>query len=189
MAVKGLKYFYGGAYTETTVGDLTTSSAVGGYEIGGIRTLKPSINFNDEKFYENGAVKETDKTFKDGALDVEVGSMTDVVMCNMFGCTTSSDGAVEFKVDDIPPFITVGVVGVKQENNVEKYRAVIYPKTQFVPPSGEYEQKGETVTFKGLPLKASIMKNYEGKYQIEKTFSTESDALEYLKTMTGYTTA
>ena len=96
------------------------------------RAIKASVtaNNNDVKLYADDGIAESDKSFKDGTLSLNVDDMTQLVYAKMLGHTfteASEDGKtpalVTASVNDISPFLGVGFYGEIIRDSVPSYMA------------------------------------------------------------------
>lgn len=109
--------------------------------------------------------------------------------------TGSGAGAVtEYMDSDEPsPYVGVGYVRVGQKNNVPLYEANLIVKAKLSETNENAQTKGETTTFQTPTLTArglqvpNWIKGSGNGFRLKATFTTDADALAWLKTKLGIT--
>lgn len=143
-----------------------------------------SITTNDVKLYADDVVAESDKSFQSGTITLGIDDLSDTIQVAFLGHTVS-DGEITAKGSDSNPYVAIGFYGVKQVNNVKKYRAIWLPKVQFGEPSDTNKSKGENLEFATPVLEGTILLDDNGDWKKEKTFDTIAEAVAYLQAKSG----
>lgn len=146
-----------------------------------------AINNNDVKLYVDDAVKETDKSFASGTIDIITDDLLDEDKTELLGHQIAEDsGEVTYNSSDTPPEVGFGFYGQVSRNNKKMYRAVFLLRVQFAEPSDENDTKGESTDFKTQAISGSVLTIPSGEYKIEKTFTTAQEAAAWLDKKVDY---
>ncbi|MDO4553706.1 MAG: hypothetical protein Q4B70_01005 [Lachnospiraceae bacterium] len=190
MAKVGLKYPVAAKLNED-----------GSYETGFViaKAIKATVtaNSNDVKLYADDGVSESDKSFRDGSLSLNVDDLTQKNYAELLGHTykaagTGEDAAPETVIasaDDIAPYVGIGFYGAIKRNNVPSYQAKWLKKVQFSEPNDETDTKGETVNFQTPTIEGTVFQVENGAWKEQAEFSKEEDAKAWLNAKAGITTA
>lgn len=180
MAKTGLKHFvYGKPNADY-------SGYTGGRVLGAIQ-CNVGITNNDVKLNVDDGVKETDKSFASGTIDIITDDLMDEDKAEMLGHEVNEEsGEVIYNSSDVPPELGFGFCGQVSRNNKKMYRAVFLLRVQFSEPSDENDTKGDTVEFKTQSISGSVYTLKDGRYKEEKTFMTEEEAIAWLDEKVGY---
>lgn len=143
-----------------------------------------SITVNDVKLHADDGIAESDKSFQQGTITLGIDDLSDAVQIAFLGHTVN-DGEITANGNDSSPYVSIGFYGVKQVNNVKKYRAIWLTKVQFAEPNDTNATKGENVVFNTPTLEGTIMLDDNGDWKKEKTFNTEAEAIAYLQAKSG----
>jgi phi13 family phage major tail protein len=143
-----------------------------------------SITTNDVKLHADDGIAESDKSFQEGTITLGIDDLSDAVQTAFLGHTVN-DGEITANCNDSSPYVSIGFYGVKQVNNVKKYRAIWLTKVQFAEPNDTNATKGENVVFNTPTLEGTIMLDDNGDWKKEKTFATEAEAIAYLQNKSG----
>lgn len=149
---------------------------------------------NDNNFYSDNGISETDRTFAGGTLSFSPDNLTDEVAAAMLGLQTQAitgitgvtdADAVEIVYDDDQqtPYLGFGFIVKKRKNNQDLWRAIVLTKIMFSVPSGAYTTQGETIDWQVDELEATIMRDDTAKHawKREATFTSEDQAEAYIK--------
>lgn len=178
MAKIGLRHFVYG------FPNADYSAYTGGRVLGAIE-CNLNITTNDVKLFVDDVVKESDKSFSSGTIDINTDDIPDEDKGNLFG-HKAEEGVVICNSDDVPPEIGFGFYGRISRNNKKLFRAVFLLRVQFSEPSDENSTKGESTEYKTQSVSGSIYTTKTGDYKKEKTFETEAEAVKWLDDMVGY---
>ena len=161
------------------------------------KAIKASIaaKSSDEKLYAEGAVVESDTSFSDGSLKLEVDDLYDKAKTDLLsyteGAVVDADlGSKELKVSGSASgaYVGFGFYGIVKRGGQVRYRAVWLKKAQFAEPSDEFESKKDKVSFKTAELEATFMVAADGLWKEEATFSTEAACKAWLNGKCGLAT-
>lgn len=144
-----------------------------------------SINSNNVKLYAEDAVAESDQSFKDGKIALEVDDLTVKMNGLLLGHTVSEEGELVANSSDIAPYVGMGFYCMTKKNNKIGYRAIFLVKVQFAEPNDNSETRGETVAFKTPSIEGTIMTDANGDWKKEESFETEQEAIAYLDSKFG----
>lgn len=156
----------------------------------------------DNKFHADNAVAESETTFKNGLLTLSPDDLSPEISAAILGIVTQAitdiDGVTDkdvveliFDDDQASPYLGVGFIIKKQKNQVNKWRAIVLTKVVFsIPPDAAVTQ-GETIEWQVPELTAAIMRDESPKrrWKREATFSTEDQAVAYIKARLNITAA
>lgn len=147
-----------------------------------------SIQTNEVSLYADDGVAESDKSFRNGTITYNVDDLSDEIQEEFLGHKLSEDGELVAKGTDNSPYVGTGFYGIKKVNNVQKFRAIWFPKVQFAEPNDTNQTKGENTSFSTPTLVGTIMLDDDGAWKYERTFATEPEAKGYLDEKAGITT-
>lgn len=158
------------------------------------KAIKATINANnnDVKLYADDGATESDKSFKDGTISLNVDDLTQKVYADLLGHNyTAGDGENEEVVvassADVSPYCGVGFYGAIRRNNKTLYQAKWLKKTQFSEPNDETDTRGETINFQTPTIEGSVFTLDDGTWKEQAEFATEEKAKEWLNKKAGIT--
>lgn len=183
MASIGLTNIWFGFLTEAQDG---TPSYSNGQKLGKAVSANASITNNNATLYGDDAVAESDTSFANGTLTLGVTDDDDTIFAPLLGHEIE-DGEVIKTSSDAAPYVGVGRILTKMVNGEYKYKVNFLYKVKFSEPSNEESTKGETIEFSTPSIEGIIatLSDEKGTWGRNKTFSTKSDALDYLKGLLG----
>lgn len=158
------------------------------------KAIKASVtaNNNDVKLYADDGIAESDKSFKDGTLSLNVDDLTQSAYAKMLGhefTEASEDGKtpalVTASVSDISPFLGVGFYGEVIRNGKPYYLAKWLRKVKFAEPNDETDTKGETVAFQTPTIEGTVFQADDGVWKEQAEFATEEEAVAWLNQKAG----
>lgn len=133
MAKIGLKYLVAAKLNE----DGTTYAK--GFVVAKAIKANITANSNDVKLYADDGVSESDKSFKDGNISLNVDDLTQKVYADLLGHeykAANSEGnepeTVVASADDIAPYHGVGFYGRVRRNNKDSFLAKWLKKHSFL---------------------------------------------------------
>ena len=186
MAKIGLKYLVAAKLNE----DGTTYAQ--GFVVAKAIKANITANSNDVKLYADDGVSESDKSFKDGNISLNVDDLTQKVYADLLGHeykAANSEGnepeTVVASADDIVPYHGVGFYGRVRRNNKDSFLAKWLKKTQFSEPNDETDTKGETVTFQTPTIEGTVFQMSDGSWKEQAEFTDETKAVEWLNKKAG----
>lgn len=163
------------------------------------KAIKATVtaNNNDVKLHADDGVAESDKSFKDGTLSLNVDDLTLKVYADMLGHTYTEKGTGEnaepekvvASTNDIAPYLGIGFYGEVKRNNQSYFQAKWLKKVQFSEPNDETDTKGETVTFQTPTIEGTVFNADDGGWKEQAEFTTEAEARAWLNEKAGITTA
>lgn len=200
MAIKGLSIPICGTYSTNkgtvTYADPVIADKAVEYSV----TITKSEN---KALYGDNNVAENDKgTFQSGELELTTTDLTQEVSNKILGSKIVQLGTAGKQIqeevfdDDLDtPYLGFGVIEWHQVNDIDKYKAIFFPKIRFDIPDGAATTKAEQVEWQTSKIKAQIMRSddvsgdYVHPWRISAWFETEVDAVDYLLKKCGKVTA
>lgn len=164
----------------------------GTYDAGYVvaKAIKATVNSNsnDVKLYADDGVAESDKSFKDGSISLNVDDMKQKVYADMLGHEYKAAGTGEnatpetviASAQDVAPYLGVGFYGAIKRNNQVLYQAKWLKKVQFAEPNDETETKGETVNFQTPTIEGTVFPADDSKWKEQAEFKTEAEAIAWV---------
>lgn len=190
MAIVGCSYFKGGIYNNNNGVVTYSDQAV----IAKLVRMNLTMEENDDNdFYADNAIDETDSNFSGGTYEVNTNDLTDEMSALILGLQTntlssitgiSDVGVKEVIFDDRQnaPYMGIGNVIKHKRNGVYYYRAVVLTKVQFKIPEESWDTQGKTISWQTPTIRGAVMKD-DTTYHAWKycaTFSTEAQAIAYV---------
>ena len=198
MAIIGLSKPYFAPYSYTGAGNPTYS---GGFSIGKAVELSLELEGGEaNNFYADNSIAESDNQFAGGTVTLTTDDLLPVPMMGILGLkmqpisldggTTQNPQWIVFDDDQSAPYGGLGGIVKKQINNVQKWVAIVFTKTQFSNPGLEAVTQGETIEWQTTELTATIMRDDSAKHtwRMQSTpMDTEADAEAAVKQMLNIT--
>lgn len=194
MAIKGLttpvfgEYNYNGGSVTYTNGFVCGSAIEYGVEI---ETSDNNPLYGDDHIIENDY-----GTFNTGTLTLNTSDFDQYTSKRLLGLkevqfTVGEATVTELVTDDDAKTTEkgFGIIETHQINDVDKYRAVILCKVGMSIPSEAATAKGESIEWQTRKIEGTINRsdedkaNYRHPWKREAWFDTQSQAMEYLKTV------
>lgn len=166
---------------------------------GGVMSKAVEVNVEIETgesndFYADNAIAETDKTFAGGSVTLTTADLSQDVSRAILGLKEQSVGTITgitdtgvkeliYDNDQNTPYLGVGFVIKKKVNGVYKWRAVVLTKVMFDVPDDAATTQGETIEWQTSEISGTVIRDdkQNGMWKREATFSTEGQAVTYLK--------
>ena len=199
MAIKGLSIPVFGkyGYDAATKAVAYTDGIIGGHAIEYTVSVESTENnplHGDNKVIENDVGK-----FSSGTLSLGTDDLTTTVSKYLLGLKEAAltiEGLTEvmetiYDDDAAAPDLGFGIIEMHQNNNVDKFKAVILCRVTMNIPEDTATTKGKSVEWKTKTIEGTIQRSEENTAQRkhpwkrEAWFDTEDDALMYLKTVLG----
>ena len=163
-----------------------------GIVLGKMMSLNLTPNFNEASLYGDDAQAEYEKEFKDLDVSLNTTFLPAEAYQAMFGSTvttgTSGKGsAITSNIGDTAKYGGLGCVITEKENGTAKYWVVWLPKVKFAPPGGNYQTKGDNITWNTPSISGKGIADNLGNWREMESYATESEALAALKTKAGMT--
>ncbi len=182
MAKKGIRYAVFGKYNETTSGGSTTIEYTEGKYLSPVAGFTGTPNNSNVKDYGDDKCVEVANETTGASLSVELTNDDLDIFTFLLGHTVDAVGEhVIYDVDDVAPYVGVGAIG----KSGSKWRAKFYTKVLFAEPTDENTTKQESTTFGHITLEGDAVPDANGTWKIEKEFSSESAAKDWLNTQAG----
>lgn len=180
MAKIGLKYF---RYSLLTEGADGTPSYSGAQIPGKAVSCNVSITNNSATLYADDVLAESDTSFSNGTVTMEIDEDDLQTMAALLGHTITEEGVMTRSSADVAPYVGLGRIVVKLVNNVRKYKVEFLYKVKFSEPSQENQTKGESVEFNTTSIEGRVSALKNGNWSVAQTFSEEADAMSYLESL------
>ena len=141
------------------------------------------------KLHADDGLAGSDTSFKEGTLTFEVDDLGLSVSSILLGHEFDEETNIQVsKAGDTAPYVGFGFYGVRVKNNVKSYVALWLPKVKFGEPSDSFETKGDNADFKTSTIEGTISQNKDGEWREVGEFTTEAEAVTYLKGKAGIVT-
>lgn len=180
MAKIGLNNF---RYAVATVNETT-----GAVSYSTVKKPGKAVSFNfeptnsDAKLYADDTLAESDSRTTGGTCTMGIDRLDVETMAEILGHTYDSDTQeVVSNVNDIAPYIGVGRIVRIMVDGTQMFRATFLALCKFAEPSASDTTMGESVEFSTYELSGSVVIPTNGTWRIEKTFTSQSDAISYLE--------
>lgn len=159
-----------------------------GYVVAKAIKATVNANSNDVKLYADDGVAESDKSFKDASISLNIDDLKPKTYADMLGheykaAGTGQDAAPETVISsaqDVAPFLGVAFYGAVKRNNVISYLAKHLKKVQFSEPNDETDTKGETVAFQTPTIEGTVFPLDDGTWKEQAEFATEAEAIAWV---------
>lgn len=188
MAKIDLKYPVYAPATETA----STISYAAGAVLAKAISAKISVNTNDEKLYADGAVAESDHSFADGTITIDIDDLYDAAKVALLGYLEGAVADAGIGTKEMtaggsasPAIVGFGYYGRVVRSGQTRYRAIWLKKVQFSEPDDEFATKADKTTFGTASLEGTIMVDVTGDWKKEATFATEASAKAWLDAIAG----
>ena len=169
MAKIGLKYLVAAKLNE----DGTTYAK--GFVVAKAIKANITANSNDVKLYADDGVSESDKSFKDGNISLNVDDLTQKVYADLLGHEYKAANSEGNEPETV----------VASADDKDSFLAKWLKKTQFSEPNDETDTKGETVTFQTPTIEGTVFQMSDGTWKEQAEFTEESKAVEWLNKKAG----
>lgn len=181
MAKIGLKHIVAAPLKEDGTYDA-------GYVVAKAIKATVNTNSNDVKLYADDGAAESDKSFKDASLSLNIDDLRPKVYADMLGHEYKAAGTgenaspetVKASAQDVAPFLGIAFYGAVKRNNVVSYLAKHLKKVQFAEPNDETETKGETVAFQTPTIEGTVFPMDDGTWKEQAEFAAEADAIAWV---------
>lgn len=177
MAKIGLRNFLFGVLTETSAGGGTYGTAV---KPGKAVSCSVSVSNNSASLYADDALAESDTSFQNAAVTLEIDNEDIETMATLLGHTVTS-GEVVRSTADVAPYVGLGRIVTKMVNNEIKYKVEFLCKVKFGEPSADETTRGESVEFATTTLEGTASQLGDGTWSKAKEFDTLAAAQTYLE--------
>ena len=179
MALIGLNHFFYSHLTEAADGTFTHD---GKKSLGKAVSCNVSITNNSAALYADDALAESDTSFQNGTITLGVDDDREATFADLLGHAIT-DGEVVYNTNDTAPWVSVARIIVKLVENVKIFKVEALYKVKFSEMSSANQTKGESVEFTTPEIEGTIATLKNGDWKITKTFSSESDAIDYITSL------
>ena len=171
--LRGLRY----AILDIEDGTYGTPASLG-------KGVKASVSAKsaDAKLYADDALAESDSSFVEATVSVEVDDARDAtVLAPLLGHTVAT-GLVTSNANDVAPYVGIGRIVTIVRENVKFYKASFLTKVKFNEPNEEDATKADNVTFNTTTLEGVASQDANGNWRKSKEFATVAEATAFLDT-------
>lgn len=180
------------------------------HQVGGVEYTDPAIiaklvririeleNGNDNDFYADNGIDETDNQFAGGKFSMNTNDLTNEASETILGVTSESLETIEgitdegvkeliFDDDQVSPELGIGVVIKHKRRGETVWTGLIICRAMFQIPAEEAETQGKTISWQTPTLEGTIMRDDSEKHRWKRkaTFTTESQAIAYVNARLG----
>lgn len=180
MAMIGLTNIWWSPLTEDADG---TPHYEGAINLGKAVSCNVDITNNEAVLYGDDAIAESDTSFASGTATLGVTDDDDTVFAPLLGHSIDAEGEVVKNASDAAPYVGWGRIVTKMVNGAYKYKVEFLYKTKFGEPSKDENTRGENIEFATPTIEGVVATLANGDWSKDKTFTTKSDALTYLKNL------
>lgn len=150
---------------------------------------------NDNNFYADNAVSESDTEFSNGSGQMTVDDLLVDPAKFIYGLeqtqyTPSGGGSSQVQINQYnnamtSPYCGLGVIIKIKNNDVTKWRGVILNKVQFTVPSESVQTQGRTINWQTTPIPFTILRDDTTKqgWMQDGIFDSEDAALTWIKSV------
>lgn len=153
---------------------------------------------NDNDFYADNSIDESDKAFAGGKFTIGTNDLTNEASETILGVVSQTleeiTGVTDANVEELifddqqnTPELGIGVVIKHKRGGANAWTGLILTRTMFNIPAEEAETQGKTISWQTPTLEGTIMKD-ESEHHMWKrkaTFTTESQAIAYVNARLG----
>ena len=182
MAKIGLTNFW---YSKLDEAEDGTPSYDGATSFGKAISASISITNNSAMLYADDGLAESDSSFQSGTITLGVDEDSDTVFADVLGHTVTESNEVIKSAEDAAPWVGLARVITKMVNGSYKYKAEVIYKVKFAEPSADDQTKGESIEFSTPEIEGTIATLANGQWSIGKTFTSKSDAVEWIGSIFG----
>lgn len=179
MAKIGLNNLWYSKLTEATDG---TPTYDGKKSFGKAVSASVSISNNSATLYADDVVAESDTSFQGGTITLGVDDDRDATFADVLGHDIDENGNIVRNVNDVAPYVALARIVNKMVANVRLYKVEILYKVKFSEPSQDDNTKGESVEFATPSIEGQIMALANGDWSTAQTFTSKSDAVDFITT-------
>lgn len=200
MPRTGLAYCMAAVYDyDPSTGAITYSD--GGYIGRMVRVNIQKADDNDNDWYGDNEVGETDNTFGGGTVEVQVGEISVDASEKYFGLTVvplTGDNAIPgvtdadakeivYKANGVVPFIGLGTIITEKNKGTGEtsYVGVVLPKVQLSPANTDVETKGKTINWQNVAFNGKVFRDDDQNdprwKRKSSPLSTMAQALAYVR--------
>ena len=183
MAKIGVQNFLFGILTEASDG---TASYGAGIKPGKAVSCSVNISSNDAKLYADDGLAESDTSFQNGTVSIEVDNADITTQATLLGHTVSGNEMIR-NANDTAPYVALGRIVTKIVNGNYQYKVEFLNKVKFSEPSQENTTKGESVEFGTTTLEGIVSTLANGDWSKTQTFESMAEAKTYLNGLFGST--
>lgn len=182
----GLAGVYAAALDESGV----TPKYTKGFKVGEGMTAQIQPQYAEGSAYGDNRRVKYKKKFKNANVTLGVTTLPKDAQSVMFGRTEGEANEVVSKNADESKYVGLGMYATEEDStDTKKYTAVWLYKVKFEDPGDDFETEGENITFKTPSLSGSAETLADGSWRVKKQFSTEAEAITWLKTQAGINAA
>lgn len=174
--------------SQNTVTGVTTPTYSDAFICGKAISINVTPNYNESKLYADNILAEYVKEFKDGTITLGTDKLPVEAQEIMFGHTLDEDKEeITYKAGDSGSYVGVGFYVDEVKQGVKSYVASVIYKCLFAQGADDYTTKGDSIEFKTPSLEGTVASLDDGKWKVDKVFTTEAEAQAWIETTLGLT--
>ena len=180
--------FYGTSSAVFSQYDVTTKTYKNGFILESVgTTVNPA--FVEGSFYCDNRLGIHRKLFKNAAVDAEVNTIPIKAAEVLFGHEINAEEKTETaKTDDKANYVGYGFIGTDAiDSATDEHIACWIPMVIFEEGENAFSTTGENLTFTAQKLSGTAIGDSQKVWREKKIFSTEAEALTWLKTKANIT--
>lgn len=148
-------------------------------------SCKISVATNDATQYADDGLNESDYSFNNATVTMEIDEDDPQTMADLLGHTVNEKQELVRNEGDTAPYVGLGRVVTKMVNGVYKYKAEILNKVKFTEPSQEDTTEGDKVDFATVEIEGVASSLSNGDWSRTNTFDDKENAIAYLEKTLG----
>ncbi len=147
-------------------------------------TVTPETN--DAELHSDDNLEESDYSFVKAALKVTASDLDNKARADILGITIEESGEMIYG-EAIQSDVGFGFIIVKKKSGVESFRAIVLTRVKFKIPEDTAATRAGKMTYQTQALEGTCSRDFSDKkaWKRENTFKTETEAVEYIKTILG----
>lgn len=180
MAKIGLNNF---RYAIATINETT-----GAISYGTVKKPAKAVSFSfeptvsDAKLYADDSLAESDNRVTGGTCTMGIDRLDAQTMAEILGHDYDADSKeVVSNVNDVAPYVGLGRIVRIMVDGTQYFRATFLAQCKFAEPSADDNTMGESVEFATYELSGTVVVPADGTWRKEKTFTSQTDAINYLE--------
>lgn len=149
--------------------------------MGGSISASIAVRTATGRLYYDDALGEYVEEFVDGTSTMVLDDLEDDAEVDLFGATKKEDGSIVNKGTDEAAWIEQGFLLVRAKGNVRQYRGFVLKKVKYGVPGGEFQTKGESITFGTTTVSGVFTTDHTGEWRERGPWvKTENEAQTWL---------
>lgn len=162
--------------------DVSTNKYTDGFKCGAAVGTEIKPQYNEAKLYGDDTLQESAKEFKYADVTLNTTYMPIEAADVMFGHKVDTEtNKITYNANDEANYVGYGFFAKEMVQGKTSFIAAIIPKIKFAEGDDSYTTKGDSIEFKTPSLSGTGMANSEGVWKVKETFTTETEAISFIK--------